>query len=62
MELHLSRDVQRLEVSKAFQTYNLRKVERVIANGVEYQILQLVDDAQEIFTKTRHVATYLKRC
>jgi len=35
--------------------YNLRKVQAIIADGVEDEILQLVDYPKQIFTKGRHL-------
>ncbi len=35
-------------------THNLRKVQRVVANGIEDEILKLVDDAKEIFAQGSH--------
>lgn len=34
--------------------YNLRKIQGVIANGIENQVLQFVDNSQEIFPERRH--------
>lgn len=37
-------------------TYNLWEVERVIADGVEDEVLELVDGPKQIFPECRHVA------
>ena len=34
--------------------YDLREVEGVVPDGVEHQILQLVDDPEQILTERRH--------
>lgn len=36
--------------------YNLRQIERVVANGVEDQVLQLVDGRQQVVAESSHVA------
>jgi hypothetical protein len=35
-------------------TNNLRKIQRIIADGVEDQILQLVDHAEQVFSESSH--------
>jgi hypothetical protein len=35
-------------------THNLRQIERVAANGVEHQVLQLVDRGEQILAEGRH--------
>ena len=36
------------------KTYNLRKIERVVADGVEYEILKPIDDRQKLLSQRRH--------
>lgn len=36
--------------------YNLREVERIAADGVEDQVLQLIHDAEEVIAQGRHGA------
>lgn len=38
------------------QTYNLRQIEGVIADGVEDEILEAVDDIEQLLTQRRHGA------
>jgi hypothetical protein len=38
------------------KTYNLRQVERVIADGVEDEVLKAVDDIEQLLTQRRHRA------
>lgn len=39
----------------AGQTYNLRQIERVVANSVEDKVLQPVDDVEELLAQRSHV-------
>lgn len=38
--------------------HNLREVERIVADGIEDQILQLVDDVEQVLTERRHGEPY----
>jgi hypothetical protein len=42
------------DASSIVGAYNLRKIERVTANGVEDQILQLVDGAEQVLAQGSH--------
>lgn len=39
-------------------TNNLRQVEGIIADGVEDQVLQLVDDAEQVLSESRHLYSW----
>lgn len=39
---------------KMRSTHNLRKIETIIADGVEDEILQLVDSGQQILAESSH--------
>jgi hypothetical protein len=40
--------------------YNLWKIERIIADGVENEVLKLIDSPQKIFPKRSHCASVPK--
>ena len=40
--------------------YNLREVKRVVADGVEDQVLQLVDGAEEVIAESSHLGRGLR--
>lgn len=39
---------------KGARTYNLREIERIRADGVENQVLKLVDNSQKIISEGCH--------
>lgn len=43
-------------------TYNLGQIERVIADGVENEVLEPVDDVKELLTQRRHDAGGRSTC
>ena len=43
-----------MSTDEAGGAHNLRKIQGIIANGVEDEILQLVDHAEKILTKSCH--------
>jgi hypothetical protein len=48
--------------SAAGATYNLGQIERVIADGVENEVLEPVDDVEELLAQRRHNAGERVRC
>jgi hypothetical protein len=36
------------------QTHDLGQIQRVAADGIKHQVLQLVDDAEEVLSQGRH--------
>lgn len=50
-----TRGVSGISTASGTSAYNLRKVQTIIANSVEDEILQLVDYPKQVLTKGRHL-------
>lgn len=56
--LALARSRKQEGKRRAMRAYNLREVERIVANRVEDQVLQLVDGGQQVVTECSHGARW----